>query len=159
MTVYINLMQPHLNTEVISLLVLVCPPPPVSRTSIILLHVLQCNHWISTCTLSENVFFKNCLISGFFFSHTWVQEKDVGFFFYSLVFLFNQKGKWSIGTRCNILFFFLNQIFHHVWNYSHFSVYFGVVNEYLMYCMFSFVKVIKSGPQIFVLSKNKKKKT
>lgn len=81
------------------------PPHPVSRTSIILLHVLQGKHWISTCTLSENVFL-NCLISWcVFFSHTWVQEKDV-IFFYSLVFLFNQKGKWSIGTRCNILFFF-----------------------------------------------------
>lgn len=90
-------------------------------------------------------FFKIVLSPGFFFLIPGCRKRML-VFFYSLVFLFNQKGKWSIGTRCNILFFFLNQIFHHVWNYSHFSVYFGVVNEYLMYCMFSFVKVIKSGP-------------
>lgn len=106
MTVYINLMQPRLNTEVISLLVLVCPPPPVSRTSIILLHVLQGNHWISTCTLSENVFL-NCLISWcVFFSHTWVQEKDVGFFFTLLYFFLIRRESGPQGQDVIFYFFF-----------------------------------------------------
>lgn len=48
-----------------------------------------------------------------FLSHTWVQEKSESF--NSLVFLFNQKGKWSIGTK--------SIFFYHVWNDSHFTAY------------------------------------
>lgn len=87
MTVYINLMQPHLKHRS-DFTNCTCMPPhpphPVSRTSIILLHVLQGNHWISTCTLSENVFL-NCLISWFFFLIPGCRKRMLVFFLLSCI--------------------------------------------------------------------------
>lgn len=119
MTVYINLMQPHLKHRSDFT---TCMSPPAPSTSIV---IPQCTctqgkHWIIIRMRSvRKCLFEIVLSPVFFLSHTWVQEKSESF--NSLVFLFNQKGKWSIGTRCNTCL--KSNFFYHVWNDSHFTAY------------------------------------